>query len=240
MRKFKIFAIIVLVLIIAGGSYLLYMFKFKEYDVADEEVKQIVEKEPYKVDLPGGGTIFMDENGEVVEEEGISTNGESGSEAVADGNSETKNGNGESSNSNNVKNDTNKSSETDASTGSTTASNEMTVTTIKEKYRPALEGLEEQADVKVNALIVRAKKEYVEKQANGEKIDLGYFYNKYMAAAKDLESNTDKVFDAVLGAVEKDLAANGFDKAEAKAMEEEYEAKKKARRDSIMKRVVGS
>lgn len=158
MRKFKIFAIIVLVLIIAGGSYLLYMFKFKEYDVADEEVKQIVEKEPYKVDLPGGGTIFMDENGEVVEEEGISTNGESGSEAVADGNSETKNGNGESSNSNNVKNDTNKSSETDASTGSTTASNEMTVTTIKEKYRPALEGLEEQADVKVNALIVRAKK----------------------------------------------------------------------------------
>lgn len=182
----------------------------------------------------------MDENGEVVEEEGISTSGESGIEDFADGTSETKNGNGESSNSNNVTNDTNKSSGTDASTGSTNSTNETTVTTLKEKYRPALEGLEEQADVKVNALIVRAKKEYVEKQANGEKIDLGYFYNKYMAAAKDLESNTDKVFDAVLGAVEKDLAANGFDKAEAKAMEEEYEAKKKARRDSIMKRVVGS
>lgn len=48
MKKFKIFAIIVLVLIIAGGSYLLYMFKFKEYDVADEEVKEIVEKNHIK------------------------------------------------------------------------------------------------------------------------------------------------------------------------------------------------
>ena len=51
MKKLKIFSIIALVVIIAGGSYLLYMFKFKEYDVADEEVKEIVEKEPYKVEL---------------------------------------------------------------------------------------------------------------------------------------------------------------------------------------------
>ena len=240
MKKLKIFAIIVLVLLIAGGSYLLYVFKFKEYDVADEEVKEIVEKEPYKVDLPGGGTIFMDENGEVVEEDGVGTSVENSSEGVAGGTSETSNSNGGSSDSNNVTDDTNNSSETDASTGNTNSTNETTVTTIKEKYRPALEGLEEQADVKVNALIVRAKKEYVEKQANGEKIDLGYFYNKYMAAAKDLESNTDKVFDAVLSAVEKDLAENGFDKTEAKAMEKEYEARKKARRDSIMKKVVGS
>ncbi|QEY20695.1 hypothetical protein D0S48_08275 [Psychrobacillus sp. AK 1817] len=226
MKKLKIFAIIVLVLIIAGGSYLLYTFKFKEYDVADDEVKEIVEKEPYKVELPGGATISMDENGEVIEEEG--TSGETAGNNAVDGNGES---------SNNVTGNDGADNSSGTSSGS---SNETTVAAIKEKYTPALEGLEDQADTKVNALIVKAKKEYVDKQANGEKINVGYFYNKYMAAAKDLEGNTDKVFDAVLNAVEKDLAANGFDKTEAKAMEEEYEAKKKARRDSILKKALGN
>ncbi|MEK4244508.1 hypothetical protein MKZ20_04085 [Psychrobacillus sp. FSL K6-2684] len=226
MKKLKIFAIIVLVLIIAGGSYLLYTFKFKEYDVADDEVKEIVEKEPYKVELPGGAAISMDENGEVIEEEG--TSGETAGNNAVDGNGES---------SNNVTGNDGADNSSGTSSGS---SNETTVAAIKEKYTPALEGLEDQADTKVNALIVKAKKEYVDKQANGEKINVGYFYNKYMAAAKDLEGNTDKVFDAVLNAVEKDLAANGFDKTEAKAMEEEYEAKKKARRDSILKKALGN
>ncbi|QGM31224.1 hypothetical protein GI482_12875 [Bacillus sp. N3536] len=226
MKKLKIFAIIVLVLIIAGGSYLLYTFKFKEYDVADDEVKEIVEKEPYKVELPGGATISMDENGEVIEEEG--TSGETTGNNAVDGNGES---------SNNVTGNDGADNSSGTSSGS---SNETTVAVIKEKYTPALEGLEDQADTKVNALIVKAKKEYVDKQANGEKINVGYFYNKYMAAAKDLEGNTDKVFDAVLNAVEKDLAANGFNKTEAKAMEEEYEAKKKARRDSILKKALGN
>ncbi|MBD7943261.1 MULTISPECIES: hypothetical protein [Psychrobacillus] len=226
MKKLKIFAIIVLVLIIAGGSYLLYTFKFKEYDVADDEVKEIVEKEPYKVELPGGVIISMDENGEVIEEEG--TSGETVGNNAVDGNGES---------SNNVTGNDGTDNSSGTSSGS---SNETTVAAIKEKYTPALEGLEDQADTKVNALIVKAKKEYVDKQANGEKINVGYFYNKYMAAAKDLEGNTDKVFDAVLNAVEKDLAANGFDKTEAKAMEEEYEAKKKARRDSILKKALGN
>ncbi|WP_342578083.1 hypothetical protein [Psychrobacillus sp. FSL K6-2843] len=233
MKKLKIFAIIVLVLIIAGGSYLLYTFKFKEYDVADDEVKEIVEKEPYKVELPGGATISMDENGEVIEEEGTSE--ETAGDNAADGNESSGSGNGESPN--NVTGNGGADNSSGTSSGS---SNETTVAAIKEKYTPALEGLEDQADTKVNALIVKAKKEYVDKQANGEKINVGYFYNKYMAAAKDLEGNTDKVFDAVLNAVEKDLAANGFDKTEAKAMEEEYEAKKKARRDSILKKALGN
>ena len=226
MKKLKIFAIIVLVLIIAGGSYLLYTFKFKEYDVADDEVKEIVEKEPYKVELPGGAIISMDENGEVIEEEG--TSGEAAGNNAVDGNGES---------SNNVTGNDGADNSSGTSSGS---SNETTVSAIKENYTPALEGLENQADTKVNALIVKAKKEYVDKQANGEKINVGYFYNKYMAAAKDLEGNTDKVFDAVLNAVEKDLAANGFDKTEAKGMEEEYEAKKKARRDSILKKALGN
>ncbi|WP_298472036.1 hypothetical protein [uncultured Psychrobacillus sp.] len=253
MKKLKIFSIIALAVIIAGGSYLLYMFKFKEYDVADEEVKEIVEKEPYKVELPGGITILMDENGDVIEEttEGTEPGGNSG---ASNSNTQTVSGpTSTASNSNNASTPSqstqstgkgassgNASSPKPSGSGTDSTLKSESVVTIMEKYRPAMEGLESQADTKINALVGRAKTEYSTKKANGESIDYGYFYNKYMAAAKDLEGNTDKVFNAVLKAVEKDLAANGHDQSQAKAMKKEYEAKKKARRDGILSKAMGN
>ncbi|MCM3356548.1 hypothetical protein [Psychrobacillus sp. MER TA 171] len=250
MKKLKVFSIIALAVIIAGGGYLLYLFNFKEYDVADEEVKEIVEKEPYKVELPGGITILMDENGEVVEEttEGTEPNGTTG---TSDGDTQAVSGPASAaSNSNNASTPSQSTGKT-ASSGTSSSPKPSvggtdstlqseSVDTIMEKYRPAMEGLESQADTKINALVGRAKTEYSTKKANGESIDYGYFYNKYMAAAKDLEGNTDKVFNAVLKAVEKDLAANGHDQSQAKAMKKEYEAKKKARRDGILSQVMGN
>lgn len=218
MKKFKVFLLVALVIVLGAGGYLLYMFQFKEYEVADETVKEIVE-EPYKVELPDGSTIVIDENGEVVIESATSEEGSNTETTAEPPSNSTSAGNG--------------------TTGTTTSTEEPTVVIIKDKYKPALEGLEGQADAKINALVGRAKSEYQDKQANGEKIDYGYFYNKYMSAANDLEANTDTTFDAVLNVVENDLAANGYDESYAQSFKEEYEATKKARRDSLLNKALG-
>lgn len=242
-KKLKIFLLISLVIILGAVGYLLYEFKFKTYDVADDEVSEIVE-DPYVLELPDGSKITMDKDGNVVEDysstqtasnEGTSTSStDSGStEQIATS------GQGSST-------DSNDTSTTEGSAGSTTtpassgnATAEPTVGSIKEKYIPAFSALEGQADAKINALIGRAKTEYTNKKANGEGIDFGYFYNKYMAAAEGLEANTDTIFNGVLAAVEKDLVANGFDKSYAKSFKDEYEATKKARRDGILSKALG-
>ncbi|SER71271.1 hypothetical protein [Psychrobacillus sp. OK032] len=235
MKKLKIFFIVALVIILGAGGYLLYMFKFKEYDVADEEVSEIV-ADPYKVELPDGSTLIIDEQGEVVvEETGSSENNTNTVTTSGSANSEKLAGKTAGSSTDLT------STENNTSGTTTTSSNEKpTVASIKDKYRPALEGLEAQADSKINALIGHAVSEYNGKKANGEKVDFGYFYNKYTAAAGNLEASTDTVFYAVIGAVEKDLAANGYDKSYAQNFKDEYEATKKARRDGILKKALGS
>ena len=214
MKKLKIFLSVTAVILLGGAGYLLYMFKFKEYDVADESVKEIIE-ETYKVELPGGITIETKADGTIVEEEGREEKGSS-TESKTD---TTK---------------ISKTSQVSNAVGSTGSTTKPSADSIKEKYIPTFETLQAQADTKINALVARAKGEYNDKQANGEKIDFAYFYNKYMGAATNLESSTDSIFQAVMKAVEKDLVANGHDKSLAKSFQEEYEAKKKARRDSLL------
>lgn len=243
MKKLKIFLSVALVIVLGVGGYLLYMFKFKEYDVADEEVKEIV-AEPYKVELPDGSTIVIDENGVVTEENGTAVpsgqNSSSGSTNTSS-NAETLAGKtaGVTPPTTSTSSSNNSTSAGNSSTGTQTSTEKPTVASIKDKYRPALEGLEDQADSKINALIGRAVNEYQGKKSDGEKIDFGYFYNKYMTAASDLEANTDTIFQAVVHAVEKDLAANGYDKSYAQSFKDEYEATKKARRDSILSKALG-
>ena len=241
-KKLKIFLLVALVIIIGAGSYLLYQFKFKTYDVADDEVSEIVE-DPYVLELPDGSKITMDKDGNVVEDTTFmqtASNGDNASKTDGDSSDQiATSGNGDSTNSI----DTSTTEGSDGSTISPASSDgapaEPTVGVIKEKYMPAFSALEGQADAKINALIGRAKSEYTQKQANGDGIDFGYFYNKYMGAAEGLEANTDTIFNGVLAAVEKDLVANGFDKSYAQSFKDEYEATKKARRDSIISKALG-
>lgn len=240
-KKLKIFLLVSLVIILGAVGYLLYEFKFKTYDVADDEVSEIVE-DPYVLELPDGSKITMDKDGNVVEDYSSTQTASNESTSTTDGGSfgqTATSGQGSST-------DSNDTSTTEGSAGSTTtpvssdsSPAEPTVGSIKEKYIPAFTALEGQADAKINALIGRAKTEYTDKKANGEGIDFGYFYNKYMAAAEGLEANTDSIFNGVLAAVEKDLEANGFDKSYAKSFKDEYEATKKARRDSILSKALG-
>ncbi|GGA20586.1 hypothetical protein [Psychrobacillus lasiicapitis] len=240
MKKLKIFLIAALVIILGGGGYLLYMFKFKEYDIADEEVSEIV-ADPYKVELPDGTSLVIDEQGKVVIGESGESENNTNTNTNANNNTTSPSTNEEKLGGKTAGTSTDSTTTGNNSSGTTTTSTEKpTVASIKDKYRPAFEGLEAQADTKINALIGRAVTEYNGKKASGEKVDFGYFYNKYMAAAGNLEASTDTVFNAVLGAVEKDLAANGYDKSYAQSFKDEYEATKKARRDGILKKAMGN
>lgn len=256
-KKLKIFLLSLLVIIAAGGSYLLYEFKFKEFDTADEEVTEIIE-DAYEVELPDGTIITMDKDGNIVEnpsstgsdKDGGSTvatagtNSNNGESTTGENSTDTATGSNGSTNSNGATG-SNGSTTPSKNSGSTTKPSatpeaEVTVASIKAKYTPVFQGLEGQADAKINALIGRAKSEYTAKKASGESVNFAYFYNKYMDAASGLEANTDSIFQGVLNVVEKELQANGFDKSYAQSFKTEYEATKEARRSNIINKALGN
>ncbi|MET3655488.1 hypothetical protein [Sporosarcina psychrophila] len=240
-KKLKIFLLILLIVLLATAGTLLYFFKFKEYDVADEEVAKIIE-DPYTIEMPDGTTITVDANGEVVESveptippvtEGTSSEGTS-----TDG-SEVKGTSTDGSKGGGTSSGDKSSSSTTGESNTTETTPKPTVSTIKQKYVPTLENLQSQADSKLNTLVGHAKKEYSDKKASGESISYGYFYNKYVGAANGLEARTDAVFAGVIKGVEKDLVANGYDKSYAQNLIDDYNAKKKARKDSLLNKAMG-
>ncbi len=254
----KILLAFVSVLLIIGG-YLLYIFQFKEYDVADKEVTQIT-KETYTLELPDGTVIELDEEGNIVEstdsDKSSSTDGTSTATSenddkdttTVDGSTvDTNSTSGSNSSSSNNEGTTGTSSNNDSSTsesvsgnkgstGSTQSGSEsnVTVATIKEKYSPTLSSLQEQANTRINSLVGRAMEEYQSKKANGESVNYAYFYNKYTSAAEELEGRTDTVFYQVVGIIEKELVANEFSKTHAKSLINDYEAAKEARRKALL------
>lgn len=307
-KKLKIFLLTFLALVVVGGGYILYIFQFKEYEVADEEVDEIIDN-PYDIVLPNGTTLVIDDeettdgekndkdtvkdnekskdNGKAKDNEkatdqqttGVSSSNGSGdttgSTSTAGSNSGTTvdgtvtSGNGQSADKQasdgkqpNKENTTSTSGDKSASnqasgdkpaadkpvankpatgnTGSGNPDKKDSVATIKGKYQPTVNSLQGQVDGKINSLIGRAKTEYSTKKANGESVNYAYFYNKYMSAAEGLEAQTDAVFRGVVNSLEKDLQANGYDKSYSKSVTDEYEAQKKARRDSIMKKAMSN
>ena len=241
--KWKITIAVVVVLLIGAAAYGTYVFKFKEYDVADEEVAEIV-ADPYEIELPDGSKLIVGEDGSVTTETGDETAAKDEEEADDNSNANSNQTAGvtppkKPSNST-VPVSSEKGTEGNKAPGSTTKpASKPTVAEVKAKYEAVFTQLEGQADSKLNSLISRAKKEYTDKKASGESISYGYFFNKYMGAANTLEANTDAVFFGVVQAVEAELEANGYSKTHAKSFVEHYEATKKARRDGLMKKVTG-
>ncbi|WP_339251829.1 hypothetical protein NSQ43_16020 [Sporosarcina sp. FSL W8-0480] len=250
-----------MVIALCVGGYLLYIIKFKEYDVADESIDEIIE-ESFEIELPDGTIITLDDSGEdIVKKESDKEHGDEEGQDSSDSTTDdsedessipvsgkdqsSKTPSGTSNSGSNSNSNTNKGSGSTSkpATGNSTAGpgntgTKVTVASIKEKYNPAFNALENQAESKLNALIGRAKNEYLTKKENGEKIDYGYFYNKYTSAAAELEGRTDSVFKGVLKVVEKDLEKNGYDKSYAKSFQDQYNAQKKSRKDALMKKVV--
>jgi hypothetical protein len=71
-----------------GGSYAIYLLKFKEYDVADSEVTEIT-RETFNIELPDGSTIELDEDGNIVESD---VSGNTGSTSTEDDGTESSTG----------------------------------------------------------------------------------------------------------------------------------------------------
>ncbi|MCM3709229.1 hypothetical protein [Sporosarcina luteola] len=246
-KKWKISIAVVMALVLGAGAYLAYIMKFKEYDVADDEVEEIVSN-PYEIELPDGSKLVIGEDGTVNQVEGNTVaEGDQGGDG-ADGKSAAGDSGEKTSTGSNTAGVTPPNSDSKGTLTTTTPNKQpasssnpkkVTVADVKGKYEPVFKQLEGQADVKINSLIGRAKKEYSDKKANGESISYGYFYNKYMGAANNLEANTDAAFYGVVKAVEAELAANGYNKSYAQSFIDEYEATKKARRDGILKKAVG-
>ncbi|MCM3386832.1 hypothetical protein M3649_01650 [Ureibacillus chungkukjangi] len=243
-KKWLLYVSLVIVLLaVLGGGYALYEFKFKSYDIADEKVDELIE-DNYVIELPDGNEITVDKDGHILEE--VSGELVSNSDATSQNpntSSSSNSGNASTATQNNSNSSNDQASTEKGSSpnpSAPAATEKPTVKSIKAKYTPSLEALEAQANSRINGLIANAKAEYSTKKANGESISIGYFYNKYMAAANGLEASTDATFNTIVGIIEKDLVSNGFDKSHAQSFRTEYEAMKQARRDNILSQVKGA
>ena len=119
--------------------------------------------------------------------------------------------------------------------GNDSGSNRVTVSQIKEKYEPSLVGLENTANERINALVSRAKAEYL----SDDSVNYARYYNKYTTAAEELEKRADTAFYAVVAVMKSDLKANGLAESHTKSVVDEYESTKKQRKSALMKQAAG-
>ena len=253
MKKLKYVLIALAVIILAVGGYVLYEFKFKTYDVADEEIDTLLE-ETFEVQLPDGTTIVLDKDGNVVESKVGSNNNSTANASNPSSTDNTSSSNESNENKTEDGQAANDSSETSSSTDSSPNSDSSnsanpntnenstnakpTVQEIKTKYAGTFTALENQARDRINALISRARSEYSAKKSSGESIQFGYFYNKYMGAANSMEASVDGAVSGVMSLVEKELETNGYDKSHAQSFQDQYNATKKALRDEMLSKAL--
>lgn len=222
------------VLLICASGYLIYLFGFKEYDIADAEVDSIT-KEEYVIELADGSKIILDQHGNLLRHV------EGSDEAVRVekfrkglSHSETKEIAKTSS--------PNEKSSADAKKVSNPNSKEkakVTVSDIQKRYDPVIADIEQQANTSLDNLIKVAKSEYFEMSDNDKNISYPYFYNKYSAAATKLEKRTDQIFYAVMDMMSQDLKSNGLPVTLSESMAKEYENRKNKIRRDILKKTAG-
>lgn len=236
------------IIIIALGAYTAYLFEFKEYDTKDAAVDEVA-KEEYVIELADGSKIILDKYGNLIRhvtgEDGIEkieafTEGlpytEISDLAVASVSSENKGTNGLQ-----TKTDAggNTAVKSIAALAGKNSKDKMTVGDVRAKYDPAIADLEAQAHQKLEELIDLALSEYLEMEANDQKISYPYFYNKYSSAASKLEGRTDKMFYALMEVMKQELKIHGLPTAETESMSKEYEDRKNKVRRDILKQTAG-
>lgn len=88
-KHWKKIILVLGIVFLSVAGYLVYIFQFKEYETADENVDKVIEEE-YEVELPDGSVIIVDKDGKVMEDAGGKTadgkeSGEPGSGTTASG-----------------------------------------------------------------------------------------------------------------------------------------------------------
>ncbi len=204
--------------------YLIYLFEFKAYNTSDAEV-DVLTKEEYVIELADGSKIILDKNGNLIRHV-TESDGKVTKIDVTDSlpTSVT---------ANRLENDSIMSDSINEK------KRKLSVKAIKNKYAPALADIEKQAYNNLDELIHLATSEYMEMEANNQKISYPYFYNKYSSAASKLENRTDSVFNALMEIMEHELKLNGHSTKAVDSMKKEYKKKKDKMRRDIMKETAG-
>ncbi|MFD1861955.1 hypothetical protein [Planococcus chinensis] len=83
-KHWKKIILVLGIVFLSVAGYLVYIFQFKEYETADENVDKVIEEE-YEVELPDGSVIIVDKDGKVVEDADGKESGEPGSGTTASG-----------------------------------------------------------------------------------------------------------------------------------------------------------
>jgi hypothetical protein len=221
-KKWKIILSVVVLLLVAGAGTLYYFLNIKDYQTADAKVDEIV-KNDFNVKLPSEDVSEDGSGAEVTEQSSDLTADASGTvdpAVSATGTTQSQS--------------TNK----DAGQVKKPSVVKLTAGAILEKYQPAFNDLQTQADGKLNALLSYAFSEYQTKKSNGDEVSYFYFYSKYNGAAKKLEASTDQSFDYIYNALVKELEKNGYSSNEAKSIKDHYQNLKKQRRSALMDKAV--
>ncbi|MGI2327568.1 hypothetical protein [Planococcus sp. YIM B11945] len=232
------------------GGYLVYLFEFKDYDVADAEVDDITNEE-YVIELSDGSKIILDEFGNLIrKDEPVASSGDNMDdfnlfkprefmvdvfaakmaptkkiEVVAVANQKTA--------------PVEKAKASGAKSTTNSSTNSTSLKHIKQKYQSAMVDIEVQSKARIYDLIDVAKEEFHGKETKNKTISYPYFYNKYTAAAADLEKRTDQIFYALLEAMKQDLKANGYSESTADSYAQEYEKRKNKLRNELLKKAAG-
>ncbi|MGG1675837.1 hypothetical protein ACIFOT_08790 [Neobacillus sp. NRS-1170] len=218
MKKWTIFLSSIVVILAVGAGSLYYYLNIKEYKTADPKVDSIV-KTDFNIKLPDENTSKTKAVAE--------TKGQDLSKAVIKVSSSSAG-------------ETQETAKIESKTMAHIVKTKPTAASIIAKYQPAFNGLEGQANSKLNNLLSYAMSEYQEKKANGEDISYFYFYSKYNGAAKRLEASTDASFNYIYNALVKELGNSGYSADEAKLIKNHYVSLKKQKRSALMDKAVGA
>ena len=245
MKKWMIisFSIIVVLLGSAGGYY--YFLTNKKVDLnelkkEDPKIAEIVEEE-YEVllpdDLPSSTPSGKEQQTASAKQNKTSQTNDNGDQSSQHNENKTNNKDGANkqqggSDQQNERNDESGNNE------QSEPSEQVTVASIKEKYRSSFEYLQQQAHAKIDALVDHAIGEYKEKKAAGQSVSFHSFFAKYNTAAQELEAKTDAAFNIVYNALENELKKHGFSPSHAKEFREAYEQEKSAQRNALLKKAL--
>ena len=210
-KRIAIILSVLVAVVLIFGIYIIYIYKFKEYNITDPQIDRVMDN-PYAVILPNGTKLLVEE--------------------VEDKDFELKRIYSERK-STSMYNDEIEEDTTSTISPAFKYGNRVTVAEIKKKYERVFTDLESQVDEKVNMLISIANDELRVKKEGGERVKPAYFYNKYMGALSGVELQTDLVFEGIISSLEKDLEANDYNKAYSSSFMKEYETKKEERHEKI-------
>ena len=249
-KRFILFAI-VFVLLVLSSSYLIYIFKFKQYDMADKELEEII-KTSYSMELPNGTRLLIknrkNNHSELVKEfpeERKGSLGSSSKENKISTNAKEKEVSETVDTTTALNTDFSKRAKETAVGGSfasvkssTSTSSKMadktTVAYIKGKYEPVVSKFQREIDDKTNQLIDHAKNEYSTKKQKGESAGFAYMYRKYSEALNKLEKQNYMMFDGIMSSLEKGLEANGYHKEYSKSFRDKYDEQTQLRRENVL------